>query len=416
MKHLSPSLLVLAALAAAPASQALDVKDDDVKLGLTLQIQVRAEAAQAEDSTGRTFGVAENAAAPVGQDPVDFYLRRARIGFKGSWKSDYKFAFQLRSDNQDRAGSANPGDGSNPAAPSTRNRLFQTHVAFIERVFKQEDLKLEHSLRAGLDYAFFNGSGSSAVFSSSGFLLPAARATDSQLAPRGVGVGYKLAHEIVTWGVDVQNNTNDDNLGKGDGMFYGTRLHLTLPGELAIAKPVESFLGKEGTGVLLSLEYGKNVNANTVPAAPAAPTSTDTVAMGSELLVHVDGLTALAEIRDVTATVTSLATNVETETKRRIWLVQAGYALPLYDTVIEPAVRYTEIDLNTDNGNETGNFGNGDYAAVSGTQIEAGVNWYLHGHNNKLQLAYLTWEAEAAPAGQGKPSADIYRAQWQLSF
>ncbi len=416
MKHASRTLIALAA--AAPMALALDVKDDDVKLGLKLQLQVRAEWSDAVSSneTTETPWNATNGAVGI-NDPAEFYIRRARIGFAGSYKGDYKFAVILRNDGQDYAQNSSSSSidptQTTPQAVNF-NRRPEAHVAFIERVFKQEDMKLEHSIRAGLDYAFFNGS--SAVFSSSGYLFPSARATDqgAMLAPRGVGVGYKLDGEFFTWGVDAQNNTGDGTNG-GDGLVYTTRLHLTPPGDMAIKKPTESFLGKEGTHAMVSVEYGQNNNDR------AGANSVDLTAYGAELLVHWEGLTALAEIRQASEETTNVTTEASSEIKRQIWVVQAGYAFPMGDTVLEPAVRFTSIDLNKDIDEEgsgdtanaiagTRGYSGQDYG-TSGDQFEIGVNWYLNGHSNKVQVAYMDWSAEVGPA-----EAQILRAQWQLSF
>lgn len=426
MKHLSHTLIALAV--AAPAAFALDVKDDDVKLGLSLQLQVRGEVASADAADGQTHYSVTSGKSVGTTDPFDFYIRRMRLGFKGSYQGDWKFGAIIRIDNQDKS-VASTGSTIDAAATGSAakqdvnfNRRPETHVAYIERVIKQEDLKIEHSIKAGLDYAFFNGA--SGVFSSSSFLLPSGRATDqsSMLAPRGIGIGYKLDAPYVTWGFDIQNNVSDDaetsTTSQGDGLCYTTRLQLTPEGDLAIKKAVESFLGKPGTGVMVSLEYGKNTNLNTIQ---------DITAYGTEVLVHWNGLSALAEFRkakfeDNTTDGTSKSATANKNRDRQIWLVQAGYALPLGDAVIEPAVRYTVIDLDKDDVGEGENkdgktgqslptYGSGEYGN-SGKQWELGVNYYPKGsHANKIQLGFQNWEAE-----QGKAKANILRAQWQLSF
>lgn len=141
MKH-SPTLLALAAMAAVPSAFALNVEDADLKVGLKAVIQARVEHSDAKDASGDAYDVIDGASRT--NDPVDFYLRRARLGFAGSYKDDYKFSIMVRMDNADKT------------APSSATRAAVAHVAFIERIFKQEDLKLTHSVRAGLDYAFFN--------------------------------------------------------------------------------------------------------------------------------------------------------------------------------------------------------------------------------------------------------------------
>ncbi|MCS6969724.1 MAG: hypothetical protein NZ552_01735 [Planctomycetes bacterium] len=47
------------------------------------------------------------------------------------------------------------------------------------------------------------------------------------------------------------------------------------------------------------------------------------------------------------------------------------------------------------------------------------MNYYIHGHNNKLQLAWQHWRAEAPQRINNKDrrsDADIVRLQWQLNF
>lgn len=380
--HLSRTLLLTAALL--PAAGALDVSDDDVKLGLKLNLQVRAEQADAQNANGTEYNVAGSATG--NNDPADFYVRRARLGFQGSFKGDYKFAYLIRADNQDKSAS--------PAA-----RGLETHVAYLERVWKQGEGKFEHSLRAGLDYAFYN----SASMWGGGGLMIASRATDNTglLAPRGVGVGYRLTAPWITWGVDMQNNQNDTAAG-GEGLTTTTRVHITPEGEWKIGRFVETWAGKSGKGALLAAEYGVNANAS-------AGTS---VASGwaVEALFHYDAISALAEYRTA---------ETQAEVEREVWLVQLGYALPVGETkqVIEPAVRYTSIDRDVDNDAENASYGawsstaGGAEYGSSGTQIEVGVNWYLHGPGHKVQIAYQDWSAE-----EGDADAQILRAQWALSF
>ncbi len=384
MKYTSPTLLIIAALAAAPGISALSVKDDDVKLGLAIRIQARADVAKAETPAGNKWDAIGNRAG--GSDPVDFYLRRTRFYLKGSYKSDYKFNVTFVADKK-----GNDDGAGDPA--------ISLYEAYIARVWKDEANGLEHELIAGRQNAFYNGVYNS--FSSGKFLLPSARATDQLFGNRGTGLGYRLSSEMVTFGADVQNNQGDTGATQ-DGMFYDARIEVTPPGEMAIKKNMESFVGAEGKGVKLTLDVASNVRQ---------AQTTDTLGWGSELLVHVDGLTALAEYR--TDKVSNKVT--ETDIKKVIWLIQAGYALPLGDAFIEPAIRYTKIDLNKDNDAEGSNFGSKlDYGA-SGSQIEGGVTYYISGHNNKLQLEYLNWQGEENAAGD-KASADIVRAQWNLDF
>lgn len=447
MKYLTPTILALAVIA--PSINALDVADADagLKLGLKLQLQIRAQKAWASDVNGATYDIVSGTTAQP--DSVDFYLRRARIGFQGSW-GDYKFAYILRNDDQDKNGTA---------------RTPVTNVAYVERIIKTDNF--EHSIRAGLDYAFFNGA--SAVFSSTSQLLVSARPTDqaAMLAPRGVGVGYKLSTPRFTVGIDIQNNTGDDtNADTGntlpaananaafprsagadyanEGLFIGARIQGILfdsTPDKPHMKPVESFVGATGTGLLASLEVGQNnhdnfftgfdingdgdtgdtvgVAGSRIQESTALANSAKTKALGCELLFHHDGLTALAEyricntktkVRTDSAAAIAAGAGADYETDRRIWLVQAGYAMPVGDKWVEPAVRFVRIDLDDDNRESTGYGSASDYGS-SGYQTEVGVNYYLNKTSNKLGLAFQHWRGE-----QSSSKADVVRAQWQLTF
>lgn len=439
MKHTSRTLLALAVLS--PAAFALDVKDDDLKLALKLQLQIRAEKSWAKDTTGQQYNLTENVANQEGDD-MDFYVRRARIGFAGTWKGEYKFAYLLRNDDMDKSvqsvtvyndvnnnGKQDAGEKTQTVSNGiTSNRVPVTHYAYIERIIKQEDLGIEHSLKMGLDYAFFNGS-EGGGFSSSSFLFPNQRATGSMLAPRGVGAAYKVSGKRFILGLDVQNNTGDTagasldgSSNGGEGLFYGTRLQV-IPfdsDEKGHMKTVESFLGKDGQGVLISAELGVNQNDNT-----SATTNVNTTAYGFEVLGHYDGLTVLAEYRQIIAAPQVQDSTAESDKEKTVgtcYLVQAGYAMPLGDQVIEPAFRFTRLNNKAQSdaalNAEVNNFGAREWGA-SGYSYDAGVNYYLHGHSNKVQLAYQHWRSEAGQwvgTDWVAPQADVVRFQWQLSF
>lgn len=231
-------------------------------------------------------------------------------------------------------------------------------------------------------------------------ILPSNRATETVVAARGVGVGYKLTAPYVLWGVDVQNNTADDAGTGGDGLFYSTRVQISPEGEWKIPAFQETWAGKEGKGVMLAAEYGANTNTNS---------DVTTTAIGIDLLVHYNELSAHAEWRQATAETKS----TDTEVKSQYMIITAGYALPLGSTgtIIEPVVRYSMIDLNKDDDEETAPYTANAENGASGTQYDLGVNWYVHGPSHKFQLAFQQWEAE-----EGDADAQIVRAQWHLSF
>lgn len=380
MKHTVPTILAIAAFS--PGLAALEVADKDVKLGLVLQAQLRADISSAETAAGDDYDVMTGNAN--GGDAVDFYNRRLRFGLKGSFKDDYKFSVVFAADKG-----------------QAKDKAVALYELTLTRVMKDEANNLTHELRAGVSNAFFNGAFSS--YSSTTFLFPGNRAADGLGGSRGYGVGYLLTSAYGRFGADIQNNTADDsNPAASDGMFYSTRIEASLPGEWNIAKPTETFLGKDGKGALLAVDYATNVRAGN---------STTTVGYGVELLGHFNAVTALAEYRAIVAE----NHTAETEVTSEVIAAQAGYAMPLGEAIIEPAIRYQIIDKDTDNDEEGSNYGTAlDYGS-SGTQIDVGVNYYISGHNNKIQVAYTMWQGEEDADGD-QASADILRTQWQLWF
>lgn len=392
MKHTSPTLLVIAALAAAPGVHALSVKDDDVKLGIGLLIQARAELSDASTTAGVDYSPADGTALV---DDVDFYLRRARLAFKGTWKDDYTFVLIMRGDDVGKTGAA------------TANVAF--YEGTIGRKFKGETLS--HAIEFGYMAPTYNTSKN--VHSSSSYLLVNEPSTALVVTNRNAGIKYHLSAPWLNLFVDVLNNSGDDaaNAGEGataadksgEGLWTSARVHISPEGDWKIDKPQESWAGKEGKGVMVAVDVAQNDKDNT-----SATESTDVMGYGVDVVFHLDGLSALAEYRVAdTETYTSAATTADF--KSEAWRVQAGYAFPMGDTVLEPAVRVSSYDAN-DKVDSTAPFGTNDSGA-SGDQWEIGLNWYLHEHKNKLQLTYLSWEAE-----DGNADASIVRAQWQLSF
>lgn len=381
MKHTVPAILAIAALA--PGLSALEVNDGaDVKLGLTLQLQLRADVSDAEDAAGNDYDVMTGNAN--GGDAVDFYNRRMRFGLKASYKNDYKASVVFAADKGQK-----------------KDTAITLYEATISRVWKDEVNNLTHEFKAGLANAFY--SGAVGACASSGYLFPGIRASEALGTYRGNGVAYMLTAPVGRFGVDVQNNIADDTVAtQSDGMFYSARVELSPPGEMNIAKQVESFLGKDGMGVHLAADYMTNVRA---------ANHITTTGYGVELLGHFNAITALAEYR----TISSDDKTTDVQVDGEVWLVQAGYAMPLGEAVIEPAIRYQVIDKNTDEDNEGTSYGTSLDYGNSGTQIDLGVNYYIHGNNNKVQVSYTMWEGEEVEGGDAA-TADILRAQWQLWF
>lgn len=445
MKQLAPSLLVLISIA--PLASALEVSDADVKLGLVLQLQARAERGWSRGADGNTYNVAENASSTPA-DTADFYLRRFRVGFAGSYKDDYRFRAVMRFDGADRTGdgalaaSTTATAAGNPVLTKQEpsNRLAQINQAYIERIIKTEG-GLEHSIRAGIDYPFFNST--AAIYPAATYLLPTDRPSGSQawLAPRGAGVGYKLSGKVAglpyTWGADIQNNQADDNNAytgnsavgdptknsNGEGLVYTTRVQMVALDSEAKGhmKPVESFVGAPGTGVLVGLEAGINRNDNTYNTTAANYSAQNLKAEGLDVLVHHNAVTALAEVR--WRQLHTIGTNGgDSNVAGRLFTLQAGYAIAAGSTWIEPAIRWSRINQDVSN-SEYDSYGSMTNAGMdfgsSGFQTDIGLNWYLNKTSNKVSIAYQNWRSEGGsklPASPGDANANIIRLQWGLFF
>ena len=389
-----PSLVLLALPGA--ALFALEIKDNNTSLSLGLYAQVVAAKAVANDAAGDSYNATEGMAGRG--DDADFYLRRFRPSFKGT-HDGFLFQATLAADNAGRVTSV-AGSGA------TTVTLFEGYVG---KVFKGEHVT--QTVTAGKQIPWFNpASGRSSTQQ-----FVASRASAEYLAPCGVGVGYRLAAPWISLGVDLQNNTGDDTANQtgtnhGEGTCAMARIEITGPtvDQWAIGKWQESFAGAAGKGVALGFEAGTNQRDRT-----SATASTTTTALGSDLLVHVDGLTALAEYRHQAKTVMPDAA-ANDATGAEVIVVQAGYAVAWSAVgVLEPALRYQRIDSDTANDAEGKAYGWKDYGD-SGREFDTELNLYLSGHSNKFGLICTVWKGEETAVGT--PRATIVRLQHQLLF
>ena len=76
--------------------------------------------------------------------------------------------------------------------------------------------------------------------------------------------------------------------------------------------------------------------------------------------------------------------------------------------VVEPAVRVERIDLDSDRDEAGVLTGEG---SNSGLFVDVGLNYYISGNNNKLQLSLSSFQPEA-----GSGDALVLRLQHQLSL
>ncbi|MFM2089753.1 MAG: Phosphate-selective porin [Planctomycetota bacterium] len=381
------------AVAPAPApAPVIPAAAPELKIVPTLMLQTRGDIADGRKAAGGDY--APGTEGTDEGDDVDFYMRRARLGVTASYGT-LTGMMVVSGDNLGR---------SDSTAANTDSRIYS---AWAKYGIKGDGITQE--LRAGFYQAIQNPS---AYYSSGVHLLPASAATEWTLANRNVGAGYSLTAGVVEVHADLMNSASDGTDGQnngglnsdpeGDGVWFSTRVQATLPGELAIGKWQESFCGAAGRGAALGLEYAQNDER-------ATGSDVFTTAFGVDLLVHLDGLSALAEFRTQEVdTATDAGGDSDRDTS--VWRVQAGYAFPVGKYVLEPALRYQDID--TDTGTyQTPVYGaNRDYGD-SGIEIDAGANLYLAGPRHKISALYTFWDAE-----HGEGRAQILRVQHQISF
>jgi hypothetical protein len=394
---LVPTLAAALAAPAATAASALMVDDNSVRLSAGAELQLRGEHASA---TAPTSGSWDPVLAQAGEpDAFDFSIRRARIGLNGAYGSFWRFDVAIRADQVDTEGY------------QTRRGL-ELYKAWVERVFPEGDLT--HTLHGGLDYAFFNRAASISPY----YLLPEARPTVALMAPRGVGVRYLMSGQVFDFGVDLMNSLDPGrpaaNAQHGDGLFYSARLEYSA---LDGPKPAyrESWAGEQGQGLLLALDVGLDHNDHGTPGV-----ETNAVGYGIEAVGHFDQFSFLTELRFLRMRFASLVGGPETYRNQRVFCIQGGWAIPLSSQgmALEPAMRLSLIDFDTDNDHEVvpydggaSNPGPDSEWGDSGRQIDFGLNLYFNGHGNKLQFSVAHWDAEA-----GNASATIIRIQQQLYF
>lgn len=403
MKHPVKTLAALAILGAvAPSAHAVSLKDDVLSITPSVRIQTRAQISDATDTNGGEYRI-QGGTPDAENDAIDFSLRRARLGLAFKYGANWKGQFTVMADQVD-------------SANFNTNRGVNIRYAWLERNFAFSD-GMSAAIKFGLDKAEQNPD----RISSSRQLFPNGIASHEAngLNPRGVGIAGKFLHPVFAIVADLQNvaTTRDatgTNANEAEGIFYGAKLEFSFSPDWFIAKRSESFLAKEGHGLNIGLGIGMNNEGRVIDAGAAGGNqegSQDTTAYTIDAMFWLNGISAFAEYRAVTVeSEPNAAVAATADIDREYITIQAAYAFPVGDEVLEPALRYQIIDNNTD-ADETAPYGNNTDSGASGTQIDIGLNYYLSGHDNKLSLALSLWEAE-----EGDADATIIRLQHQINF
>lgn len=389
----------LLGLAVAPAAWSIPVTlaDTTVKLDVGVMMQNRAEMNWSETSTGADFDANRGKAWTA--DPIDFYNRRTRLNISAEregWKGLLTFA----ADKNDSTG-------------YNLNRGASILYLWAQKTITTGEFA--HVITVGLDQP-----AEQAAYRdpSSQLLFPVPRATVMYpTAANAYGVRYQLNHKFFQVAVDVQNNRDASRtaVSSTDGLFYGARAVASLLPGVALPKRTESFVGEKGLGLALGID-GTLDDSYATAGSPKDVISSSYTG-GADVLFHLDEITADVDAR--------FQQNIKPGAHQLGYVVtaQAGYAVPVaaLGIVVEPALRGAIIDKDVDDkftdlvnaANPPKSYSSSAIAehGNSGYEAEAGLNIYLKGHSNKVQIGFQHWESENSDA-----NANILRIQHQFSF
>jgi hypothetical protein len=380
-----------------------------------------------------------------------FDVRRARLFFDATYGDGWKGSIWFIFDNPEANG-------------FNSDRTIKLYRATAGKEIKSENFTQE--IQAGYDAPFNIDYQSSAAY-----VLPTRAVTNDFMDDyRGAGIFYKMTGSMFNVGAAFLNNTNTSAppgassngiLSEGDkGNVFTLRFELSPSKAMKPAALRESYANAEGTHLMLGYdvqkEWGKQVaytaTQNYVvpgtgwgaltPYNPAALYygpwyDQEVLNHGPDLVFHHKGLTTQLAYK---YRLTEWSTNTDAmgapidpdDLHSDAFTWTTAYAIPVSDMLVEPAFRYTHVNLDR-NRDEFSNYGRGlDYGAIasgftpspwasnrndtngSGDQFELGVTMYLSKTNpvsNKLQLSYLNWQAE-----EGVGKAQMFILQHQLLF
>ena len=445
MKHLTPTLAILAITGLAPAFGANFA--DDLTLKPKAVIQVRDQlGASGTDSAGNDYNIYNGANG--GTDVSRISYRRARFGVEASNSTGWGGLFQVRAGERADAGAA-PGTG----------QAVTLYYAYINKTWKTD--QTTHTITGGLYKSLNNET----LYSSSAFLFPQDRAVCGLLERRNPGIGYwGSALSMINWGIDLQHGskvgtvdgtyTSQDATTKtytglsteSNGLAYSFRVDFAPTPEMMPKKRQESYCGGEGMHFVLGFDFQSDPNQIT-PANAAAPANTtnggkstkSSITMyGPDLLFHFNGLTVVADYRMRETKKEAIDANIPAandtsydKVKGAIFDLQAGYAFSMEGGwALEPAIRYGKVDRDKDiddgdvaNANGSVNtvgtpYSSGEWdGKKSGSEWGIGLNFYWNGHANKTQLAFTSWTGEGCNSTSGSaPKAKIFTIQHQITF
>jgi len=417
---------------------------DDLTFKPTGQIQARVElGASGHDDGGNDYNIYNGTNGS--NEAVRFGIRRARFGFEAANTTGWKGTLQIRAgESYDTSNAPVNGSAGLPSAtvPSSLpgNRVVELYYANIQKTFKHDDF--EHELTFGL-LKPFNAESS---ISSTTYMFPADRVVAKMIETRNVGFNYKLTgmNNLFRVGFAVLNGSGTgytdstdtsaaavgtQTSGETNGPFISGRIEFSPTPDLVIKKKMESYAGAEGTGVVIGFDYQDSIRQfNATPATK----ETSTLAFGPDLNFHMDAISLTADYRWRRASADSVQSSVTPilDVPAQMYDVVLGYAIPLdAGFVIEPAIRYEQVMLDTDHQGDppagtttaaaaANPYSGGEWTGTtSGKQWSMGVNFYWNGNNNKTQFAYMNYTGiSTSNTNYGNAAAHVFVIQHQLSF
>jgi hypothetical protein len=370
----------LALAAITPFASAITLEDaDGNSLGFGIRLQNRIDFNQ---------GINNSAGDPVtdtaGVNTVDFYLRRVRLYLKGKAEWGQKFQLALSADNLGRY----TGSGGN-----RRSSDPQVRYAWVAQEFKTDGGK--HTIKLGLQKPYFMRSES--LSSSKRMTTTTAVAADlaaDHVAGRDMALTYGYKGSAFGVYVNLVDPSRSDSRNR-DWQF-SVRAETGLSADTTVKKLTESFLGKEGFHHLLGVGVGMEI----LSSSSANDDEDGDLVIAADYTLHWNALTAVFD----------LGLLEQTDNSGMTFAAGAAWSIPMESGVIEPALRLQLVDLNEDD--TTGDQGaSRDFGGDDGTYAEFSLNYYMAGHDNKLQVALSSYTPE-----EGDGDAIGFRIQHQLNF
>lgn len=363
-------------------------------------------------------GSYDPATVPSTQNRLDFYLRRTRIGLKGSAYPKLDFLTSFAYDNLGK----DPFSGTIGSGQKLEMAEFRVWDAYFLYHLDSTWANISFGLQRPVVSREYNNPYTgvpSLEVASTYYYLRDHLTTRPTAREVGVNIGGQYADSNRIWGV-VYNAGIFDAAQEKSSELAGSRCWSPLvTGRLGVSlgQPesryhklsydLNAFGKRKGCTIAGYAAYQGHVDERYDTAKCVFDSSKGTYSlrgykggfrnnstMGVDLLANYMGLTLdgeysllKREFSDSWAT----KTNAYLTTKKlanfgnytdKVWHIRAAYAVPIHETqFIEPALLYTEFDGDANSIN---------YPSGKDRILDAGVNWYVNKNNLKLSIHWLS--------------------------